>query len=397
MTDHKATSAGVSVMRAARLFDGEQFIATPLVQVADGIVIAVGDQVPSELPADDLGDVTLMPGIVDCHQHLVFNGDGTLEAQVADQSDQQLARRAWEAARRALLGGITTVRDLGDRNFVTLPLRGDPELPTLLCAGPPITAMGGHCSYLQGECTGQDSLRHAVQDRVDRGCDVVKIMVTGGFLTPTMPAWKSQFSAQDLKLVTELAHAAGLPVAAHCHGEEGIRHAIDAGVDTIEHCSFMNEPLVPDPDPQLIDDLATSGIALSATFGRCADAPPPPGHFGEVTLPLIRDAIRRVLELGGTVVVGSDAGINLHKPHDIAPQAIHDLMGIGMNPTDALAALTSGGADALGLPLKGRLRAGADADIITIDGDPRDDPCAATRIVDVWRAGTPVDRSAALN
>ncbi len=237
-----------------------------------------------------------------------------------------------------------------------------------------------------------DGLAAAVRARADRGCDVVKIMVTGGFGTPTMPAWKSQFSADDIVMVTELAHAAGLPVAAHCHGEEGIRHAVDAGVDTIEHCSFMNEPFAPDPDPRLLEDLANSGIALSATFGRCADAPPPPDVLVRAT-PLVRDAMRRVLELGGVIVVGSDAGINTAKPHDIAPRAIHDLVDIGMDPTGALASLTSRGADALGLPNKGRLRAGADADVIAIAGDPRDDPDAATRVIGVWRCGVPIDRT----
>lgn len=387
------TSQPTTVLRAARLFDGERFIQSPLVHVVDGTVAAVGDDVPDGLRAVDLGDVTLMPGIVDCHQHLVFDGVGTLEEQVTGQTDEQLGDRAWHMARRALIGGVTTVRDLGDRNYVTLGLRDDLDLPTIVCAGPPITAVDGHCWYLGGQCNDADALRSAVQERVERGCDVVKLMVTGGFLTPAMPAWKSQFTAASVALVVDAAHAAGLPVAAHCHGEEGIRYAVDAGVDTIEHCTFMNEPFTPDPDPQLLRDLATSAIALSATFGRCADAPPYPGHYGEVIVPLVRAAIGRIRALGGTIVVGSDAGINPGKPHDVAPQAVHDLAAIGMSPVEALIALTSAGADALGLADKGRVRAGADADLITIDGDPRDDLNATTRIVGVWRAGVPVDRT----
>jgi imidazolonepropionase-like amidohydrolase len=377
------------VVEALRLFDGHQFVDPARVAFVDGVVEAVGAGV-TESTTLDLGDVTLMPGLVDCHQHLVFDGDGTLEEQVADQTDEQLTDRARQHARAALVGGVTTVRDLGDRNFVTLPLRGDPNLPTLLCAGPPITPVDGHCWYLGGECVDQEALERAVQDRVDRGCDVVKIMATGGFGTPATPPWKSQFTAEDVALVTRVAHAAGLPVAAHCHGEEGIRHAVDAGVDTIEHCTFMNEPFAPDPDPQLLRDLAESGIALSATFGRCADAPPFPQHFEEVTLPLVRDAMRRVTELGGVVVVGTDAGIVPDKPHDIAYRAIHDLINIGRSTTEALAALTSGGADALGLPHKGQIRTGADADMIAVNGDPRIDPDAVGRIAQVWRMGVPI-------
>lgn len=377
------------VVEARRLFDGHQFVEPARIAFADGLIEAVGADV-TESTTLDLDDVTLMPGLVDCHQHLVFDGEGTLEEQVADQTDEQLAERARQHARAALFGGVTTLRDLGDRNFVTLPLRGDPNLPTLLCAGPPITPVGGHCWYLNGECADQKALEHAVQDRVDRGCDVVKIMATGGFGTPAMPPWMSQFSAEDLALVTRLSHEAGLPVAAHCHGELGIRHAVDAGVDTIEHCSFMNEPFAPDPDPQLLSDLAESGIALSATFGRCADAAPFPQHVEEVMMPLIKDAIGRVATLGGIVVVGTDAGIVPDKPHDIAHRAIYDLMGIGMSTTQALAALTSGGAAALGLPHKGHLRTGADADMIAIDGDPLIDPDAVGRVSQVWRMGVPV-------
>ncbi|HUV19301.1 MAG TPA: amidohydrolase family protein [Ilumatobacteraceae bacterium] len=392
MSEGRTSHTAARTLRAAALFDGVRFVDTPLLQIEGGSIVAVGNDVHLDGPVADLGDVTLMPGIVDCHQHLVFDGNGTLHEQVAGLTDDQLAERARRLARQALIGGITTVRDLGDRNFVTLPLRGDPDLPTLLCAGPPITPVGGHCWFLGGEVSDAVGLAAAVQARVEHGCDVVKIMVTGGFGTPAMPAWKSQFDADDVAMVTKLAHAAGLPVAAHCHGEEGIRHAVDAGVDTIEHCTFMNEPFAPDPDHRLLVDLANSGIALSATFGRCADAPPPPDVLLRAT-PLVRNAMRRVLELGGVVVVGSDAGINTAKPHDIAPRAIHDLLDIGMDLTDALASLTSRGADALGLPNKGRLRAGADADVVAVMGDPRDDPDATTRVTGVWRSGIPVDRT----
>jgi imidazolonepropionase-like amidohydrolase len=140
--------------------------------------------VPDSLALVDLGDdVTLLPGLVDCHQHLCFNGIGSLEEQVTGIGDQDLTERARDAARRALRGGVTTLRDLGDRRWVTLPLRGAVGLPTILAAGPPITRVGGHCWYLGGECEGEAALRAAVRERIDRGCDVVKVMATGGALT----------------------------------------------------------------------------------------------------------------------------------------------------------------------------------------------------------------------
>lgn len=376
------------VLEGRRLFDGRDFVEPARVAIVDGLVEAAGRDVTGSSTVD-LGDVTLMPGLVDCHQHLVFDGVGALEEQVAGCTDDELLDRARSQARRALEGGVTTLRDLGDRNFVTLALRGEPDLPTILCAGPPITPVRGHCWYLGGECSDRDALVRAVRDRIERGCDVVKIMATGGLGTPGTPAWESQFGPEDLIAVVDEAHRAGLPVAAHCHGDQGISDAVDAGVDTIEHCTFINAELAPNPDRGLLERLARSGIALSATFGRCPDAPAYPAVF-QSAIDKSRRAQASVLELGGTIVVGSDAGINPDKPHDVAAHAIHDLMGVGMTASEALAAMTAGGADALGIAAKGRLVTGADADMIAVDGDPRTDPGAVARVVQVWRQGVEV-------
>jgi imidazolonepropionase-like amidohydrolase len=321
---------GRCVYEAQHLFDGHGFVEPPRLAVVDGVVEAVGADVDGT--ADVILDgMTLMPGFVDCHQHLVFDGEGTLEEQVVGCSNDELAERARRQARRALEGGVTTLRDLGDRDFVTLPLRGDPDLPTILCSGPPITRPQGHCWYLNGECADLDDVMAAIAERDERGCDVVKIMATGGHMTPSTPPWVSQFDGDELSAVVEESHRRGLPVAAHCHGVQGISDAIDAGVDTIEHCSFANA----DPDAAspaaLIERLATSQIAISATFGRCPDVPMPPPP--EQLLVRMENAFRsmtRVRELGGRIVVGTDAGILPNKLHDVAPHAIEPLLMIGM-------------------------------------------------------------------
>lgn len=378
------------VAEARWLFDGRTFVEPARVAFVGGRIEAVGADV-DEPTTVHFGEVTLLPGLVDCHQHLVFDGIGTLEEQVSRRTDEELTVRARAQARRALKGGVTTLRDLGDRNFVTLALRGEADLPTILCSGPPITAVQGHCWFLGGECEDRAAIIAAVRERFERGCDVVKVMVTGGVGTPTMPAWRSQFGADDLCALVEEAHRLGLPVAAHCHGEQGISDSVDAGVDTIEHCTFMHELHAPNPDPELLERLARSGVVLSATFGSCPDGPPPPPML-IAGRPFVQAAHRAIRELGGKIVVGTDAGITLAKPHDVAPHAIHNLMAIGMTPVEALASMTSGGADALGLPAKGRLVQGADADIIVVDGDPRSDPDAVSRILQVWKSGQPVAR-----
>lgn len=375
-------------LRADAVFDGRRMVDRPTVLVDGGRVVSVGEVLPESVDVVDCGGSTLLPGLVDCHQHLCFDGVGTLEEQVSDLTDAELAARARGSARTAVEGGVTTVRDLGDRGYVTLALRDDPELPNLLAAGPPITPPGGHCWYLGGECEGDDNLARAVDERVEQGCDVVKIMVTGGALTPTWPLWKSQFSFEQVRAVVDRAHEAGLPVAAHCHGVDGIRDALAAGVDTIEHCSFFTDAMESAAPDDLLADLATSDTALSATLGALPGYGYPP--VWQRAVERMRAAFGRVHAGGGTVLVGTDAGINPYKPHDVMPHALPVLVALGMSPLDGLAAMTSRAADTLGLPDVGRLIPGAVADVIAVDGDPVSDPPALARVDRVWRAGVAV-------
>jgi imidazolonepropionase-like amidohydrolase len=386
-------TVGTWAITAGAVFDGEEFAARPTILIDQGSIVAVGETIPETIR--DAGEIvkyddsTVLPGLVDCHQHLCFDGDGTLDEQVSRVDDLTLAARARASARTALLGGVTTLRDLGDRSFVTLGLRGDPDLPTILAAGPPITQPFGHCWYLGGECADDDQLLAAVHERAERGCDVVKMMVTGGAMTPTFPLWKAQFGEDEVRLVVDEAHRLGLPVAAHAHGVEGIRIAVDVGVDTIEHCSYITESLESVPPEALLDDLAASDTAVSATLGRLPGFEVP-RRWIEVGR-RVSEANRYVHDAGGTVVVGSDAGINLGKPHGVMPRAYALLLELGMTTVEALRAMTARGADAIGATGRGRLVAGNDADLITIDGDPRDDPTAITRVERVWRAGKLVD------
>jgi imidazolonepropionase-like amidohydrolase len=379
----------VLALRASRLFDGHAWVSPATVLVSDRVIVDVSVSVPENVPTVDLGDATLLPGLIDCHQHLCFDGDGTLEEQVTGVDDDALVVRARTSAQRALQAGVTTVRDLGDRGYVTLGLREDPSLPTILASGPPLTRAGGHCWFLGGICAGETDLRRAVAERHERGCDVVKVMATGGYGTPTVPMWASQFSAEELRIVVEEAHGRGLPVAAHCHGLAGIDLALLAGVDSIEHCTFYSSNGHPEPDETLLARLAAGDVVIAPTLGRPPDHPVPPEQ--SANREILFKAWRRLHELGATVVAGSDAGIGPHKPHDVLPYAFGDLIRCGMSTRDALSALTAGAARACGVAEhKGRLAPRFDADIIAVARDPREDPEALENVNAVWRAGNQI-------
>jgi imidazolonepropionase-like amidohydrolase len=378
----------VIALRAARLFDGERLAERPIVLIDGARIVDVAVEAPREAELVDLGDATLMPGLVDCHQHLVFNCVGTLEEQVTGVSDEDLAERARHNARQALRAGITTIRDVGDRGYVTLALRAEVDLPTLLCAGPPITVPGGHCWYLGGESP-TDRLADVVAEHAARGCDLVKVMVSGGHLTPTYPMHESQFTTDEVRTIVTAAHERGLPVAAHCHGTASVRSAVDARVDTIEHCTFMDEHLQSQPDLDLLAEMRTVGIAMSATFGQLPGSDPPPvikANF-ETMLRTAGDFAAS----GGRVVIGTDAGIAPPKPHDVAPYALANLLDAGMSRARSLRAMTADGADAIGLgDRKGRLTPGYDADVLAVAGDPFTGDGDLLTPVGVWRAGARV-------
>jgi imidazolonepropionase-like amidohydrolase len=388
----------MTLVLADRVWDGtaDAVIDRGFVAIDGATIAAVGRQADLgtgfadhervELPAG----ATVVPGLIDCHQHLIFNCVGTLEEQVAGIDDETLTNRARAAAARALAGGVTTLRDLGDRGFVTLGLRDDPSLPTILAAGPPLTRLGGHCWYLGGECTGKDELRRAVRERAERGCDVVKVMVTGGSLTPTFPMSEAQFSADEVTAIVDEADRAGLPVAAHCHGVAGIVQALDAGVDTIEHCSFMTASGKSEPVDTVLERLAVADVAISLTLGRLPGMPPPPSIAAH--LPVLHNTLGRVHAMGATIVAGSDAGIAPLKPHDVLPHAMNDFSDAGIGAVDGLRALTSVAAKVLGVAgRKGALAPHYDADLIAVDGDPISDPQSLANVSAVWRGGVRVN------
>jgi imidazolonepropionase-like amidohydrolase len=384
----------VLVLRAGALFDGEVRRSGADLLVEDGRVVAVEDSAPPPSDAElvDLGaDVTLLPGLVDAHQHLVMDASAGVVDVLNRSSDDELAAQARRAAAAALAAGVTTVRDLGDRGYVTLALRdelaADPAAgPRLVVSGPPLTTVGGHCWFLGGEVDGVEQVRAAVAERAERGVDVVKVFATGGHLTPGSDPGAAQFAPDELSALVAEVHRHGLPVAVHAHGRDGIAAALSAGADTIEHFSFMTADSVV-ADDALVDAVVAAGMRVVLTPGS-APGKPSPLPDAAVQLPLLLALQRRLVEVGVWLALGTDGGVGPTKPHDVMPYAVAMTTWTGRSPIEALTAATARAGEAVGLGGQvGVLRPGAAADVLAVNGDPTVDVDALVDVVAVYRAG----------
>jgi imidazolonepropionase-like amidohydrolase len=384
------------IFRAGTVFDGEVLRPGTEVLVDDGgrvIEVRPVQPAPGGAQVVDHGPgTTLLPGLVDGHQHLSWGCTPNAQDGIPDDPAAQRAQ-AIANARQALASGVTTVQDLGDSDYAVVQVRdrtrGDRTLPRILASGPPITTAGGHCHFLTGAPTAPADLAAAVRRRAEHGVDVIKVMVSGGNVTPGSLPWESQFDEEALRVLVDAADAAGLPVAAHAHAAGALRACVAAGVHAVEHCTFMTADGV-DHDPALLRDLADSRIVVRTTPGLTPGGPPPAPAIA-ARMHQIVQGVRALRESGARLVVSTDAGVGPRKPHDAMAYAVLQFAAATEDPVDALRAATSRAADALGLSETcGRLAAGRVGDLLVVRGETVPDLGALLEVQAVYREGEQV-------
>jgi imidazolonepropionase-like amidohydrolase len=373
-----------------RIWDGEAErprSAPEHIRIEGGRIAAIGaDPVllaGAEVIRPAPGAVAL-PGLCDAHVHLTLDPAlHTPEEQLAVPREE--LRRGMEARALAMVrAGITTARDLGGGEWLELDLRdriarGELPGPRLLCAGQPVTRPGGHCHFWGGVVDGEHSIEDVVRRQLERGADCIKVMATGGRITPGSNPAEAQFETAELRRVRESAAAAGRQVAAHCHATIGIQRAAEARVHTVEHCSFLAaEPFGSELDLEICAALARARVWISPTINSgwrrfALDRDGEESRFARNR----KRALAVLRAAGAELLASTDAGIPGVR-HEGLPDALPVFADYaGLRPVEALRAATSAAARAFGLEREtGRLRPRLAADLLVVADDPTENLAA---------------------
>ncbi len=407
----KAT--GTRYIRAGRLFDGTSDT------VRENVVIMIQDEriarvasaselrIPANAPVTDLSRATVLPGLIDCHTHLGSRADRYEEIYAFKDSPFMSAIAGVGNARKTLEAGFTTVRDVGSWPFLAVDLReaideGFIPGPRVVASGPGISITGGHGDLNNyapqvryqmfpeerdfAIADGVDQLRHVVRAQVKYGVDVIKILATGGVLSKGDKPGAPQYTPEELKAAIDEAHMAGRKIAAHAHGAEGIKNAIAAAIDSIEHASLIDDEgirmakekgtyLVPD----VYNDDYLTGDAIK--YGLPTENLEKERQVGQ----LQRDNFAKAVKAGAKIAFGTDAGVY---PHGDNARQFFYMVKYGMTPAQAIRAATSAAADLIGRREDvGSIQPGRYADIIAVAGNPLQDVRALEKVGFVMKGG----------
>jgi len=385
------------VLKAARLYDGKAnaLVSPGIVVVTAGKIVAVGGSstIPAGAEVIDLGDATLLPGFKDAHTHLTYMFSDDYKQHRLDTLQKPIAEQALDAsvnARVTLMAGVTTVRDVGSSDYLDVGLRnaiasGDVPGPRMLVTVYALGATGGHCDHQggyragvfgheagpsEGVINGPEQARYAVRLDHKYGANMIKVCASGGVLSPTDAVDTPQLTQEELNAIVDEAHALRLKTAAHAHGAEAAKRAIRAGIDSIEHGSFL--------DDEALDLMKQKGTyyvptlmavqGLQEKFDRGIYVPPAIAEKAHAATAAIHSTFQRALAKGVKIGLGTDAGVY---PHGRNTEEFHQMVDLGMKPIDALRAGTSVDAELLGLADKiGSLEPGKLADIVAVPGNP---------------------------
>ncbi|KAH7875171.1 hypothetical protein F5879DRAFT_1032987 [Lentinula edodes] len=375
----------VIAIRSARLLveSTRDLISHNGVVVVDGesvVTAGVWDDIALSLPKGteiiDLGDTTVMPGLFDCHVHLAMDPSKlSATADIGVASEEDLLIQMERNALKVLDAGVTTIRDLGSPGTISTVLRERVQEwrvfgPRILCANAPITVPGGHAHTWGGVAVGVDGCRAEAQKRINEGVDVIKVMSTGGFLSPGSRPTEARYSVEELKAIVTEAHAHGIPVTTHATGVEGIRRAVEAGFDCIEHCSWGVEGGTT-YDDLIAKRIVDSNIAVCPTMNTaCLEK----DYFCPWdTRQHVLENLSRLRQGGTRIIVGTDNGIALC-PFERYADGLLVLAEAGFTCREIIAAATDIAAEACGLSnVTGKLLPGMAADIVAFEGNPLHD------------------------
>ncbi len=406
-----SSSHAATVIHAGRLIDGKSDTSlSEMTIVIDGgkiTEVARGYQKPAEADTViDLREFTVLPGLMDMHTHLMsqHSKDSYTERFFLEESDYAL--RSTVYARVTLMAGFTTVRELGDNGINSISLRkaiteGWIVGPRIFTAGKSLATTGGHAdptnglkgdyrrdaTPLEGVVNGPDDARKAVRQRYKDGADLIKLTATGGVLSLAASGQNPQFTDEELKAIVETARDYNMAIAVHAHGAEGMKRAVVAGVDSIEHGTYMTDEIM-----QLMKERGTFWVPTNMAGEWVAKKSAEPGYFPEVVRPkaaaigpAIRDTFAKAYRAGVKIAFGTDSGVS---PHGENAHEFELMVEGGMPPMEAIQAATRTASQLLRVEDRlGTLEAGKLADVIAVSGNPLEDIKHMKDVVFVMKEG----------